>query len=212
MRPVDISRYTDNQVTYRPYGAAKEDLIQALGPFCSFCEREGFSSALDVEHIENKNQNPGKENDWDNFLLGCKNCNPIKGTKSVTGVLLPHQDNTFAAFLFLESGLIAVNPAIDHKQKTKAEKLIDLVGLDRRPGHNRYSTKDKRWEERMKAWTLANRYLDKFSAGHCDIEIIKDLALSVGFWSVWMTVFDDQPEIKMMLVNVFQGTRIEYFM
>jgi hypothetical protein len=68
MRPVDKSVYSDNQPTYNPYGNAKNDLIKALGPFCSYCERKGFSSALDVEHVEDKKNTPGKKNDWDNFL------------------------------------------------------------------------------------------------------------------------------------------------
>lgn len=211
MRPVDKAWYTDNDETYRPYGNAKDDLIKALGPFCNFCERQGFSSALDVEHIENKHEFPSKQYHWSNFLLGCKNCNPIKGTKSVVNVPLPHQNNTFVLFSYLESGLIMVNPAIDDGLKISAEKLIELVGLDRRPGHPNYSNKDKRWVERKRTWTLAKRYLTKFNQGRCDIETIKDLALANGFWSIWMDVFAEHEVIRRTLINSFTGTQTAYF-
>ena len=213
MRPVDKSLYKKNQATYNPYGNAKDDLIEALGPFCSYCERKGFSAALDVEHIEDKDLNPDKKYDRDNFLLGCKNCNPIKGCKPIdfNKILLPHLHNTFVVFSYLESGLITINPTIDDALKPKAQELMDLVGLDRLPGHANYSHKDKRWEERKKAWELANRYLAKLTNGSCDIEIIKDLAIATGFWSIWMAVFDNHTNVKVQLVSTFNGTRSEYF-
>jgi uncharacterized protein (TIGR02646 family) len=213
MRPIDKSLYTDNQATYTPYGNAKDDLFQAIGQFCSYCEREGYSSALDVEHIEDKNNNPDKQYDWDNFLLGCKNCNPIKGTKAISfdEILLPNLHNTFAIFSYLESGVIIINPKINDELKSKAQILINLVGIDRLPGHAKYSTKDKRWTERKKAWELAKRYLSKFNKGKCDIETIKDLALNCGFWSIWMTVFEDHEDVKTLLVSSFPGTRSELF-
>ena len=104
MRPVDKTRYTTNQVEYNPYGDAKPDLIAAIGKFCSYCEREGFSSALDVEHIEDKDAHPDKKFLWDNFLLACKNCNSIKGTKEIDfpNIILPHLQNTFSPFESIE--------------------------------------------------------------------------------------------------------------
>ncbi len=213
MRPVDKSQYQDNQAAYDPYGDAKDDLIGALGSFCSYCEREGFSSALDVEHIEDKHSNPYKEHDWNNFLLACKNCNSIKGTKPVSfnEILLPHLDNTFIIFSYSESGMITINATLDNVSASKAQRLMDLVGLDRIPGHADYSDKDKRWEDRKKTWELAKRYLTKFDSNRCDVETIKDLALTRGFWSVWMSVFDGHTSVKEELVNAFNGTRREYF-
>jgi hypothetical protein len=51
---------------------------------------------------------------------------------------LPHIDNTFVVFSFLESGLPDINRAIDDALKPKVQALIDLVGLDRVPGHDKY--------------------------------------------------------------------------
>ena len=213
MRPIDKSKYSENKKAYKPYGDAKDDLIKAIGPFCSYCERNGFSSALDVEHIEDKKNNPTKEYDWDNFLLACKNCNSIKGNKKINfnEIVLPDRDNTFEVFVYLESGLIIVNPSIDSELRLKAEKLIDLIGLDRYPGHESYSNKDKRWSERKEIWELANRYLNKLKEARCDIETILDLASKSGFWSIWMNVFWEYKEIKKRLVTDFNGTRSEYF-
>ncbi len=213
MRPVDKSRYTDNRDTYNPYAKAKEDLIEALGSFCSYCERKGYFSSLDVEHIEDKANNPQKKYDWGNFLLACRNCNPTKGTKPVDfdEILMPHIDNTFILFAYLESGLIGLNPSLNDILRPKAKALMDLIGLDRLPGHPKCSPKDKRWQERKKAWELAKRYLDKFNKGIGSPEIIKDLALQTGFWSIWMTVFEDHADIKTELVDAFPGTRLELF-
>jgi len=213
MRPVDKDLFTTNQITYNPYGDAKDDLILALGNFCSYCERRGYSSALDVEHIDDKDTYPNQKFNWNNFLLACKNCNSIKGTKAIEDSLMPHIDNTFTIFSYLESGLIIINTNVTAPLNldTKVQKLMNLVGLDRIPGHPNYSYKDKRWQERKKVWELSNKYLGKYKNGKCDIDTIKDLALNSGFWSIWMTIFNDKSEVKEELVNYFNGTKIEYF-
>lgn len=223
MRPVDKNLYQCNKEKYDPYGDAKEDLIKAIGPFCSYCERYGYYSALDVEHIEDKENNPSKEHDWDNFLLACKNCNPIKGNKPIKFpingtspieyeyIMLPHLDNTFELFDYLESGHIKINPSISDHLKKEAKKLIELVGLDRRPGHRDYSNKDKRYRERKKAWEMSQRYLTKYQKNNCEIEMITDLASANGFWSIWMHTFTEYPEVQKELINAFPGTRKEFF-
>lgn len=213
MRPVDKTRYTANQVEYKPYGNAKPDLIAAIGKYCSFCEREGFSSALDVEHIEYKDTHKDKEFLWDNFLLACKNCNSIKGTKEIDflNIWLPHIQDTFSPFEYLESGFIKIKDEITEPLKSKITALVDLVGLDRRPGHARYSTKDDRWQERKQAWELSKKYKQKYIAGSCDIGTIIDLSLNSGFWSIWMNSFEDFPEIRSALIGNFNGTRLINF-
>jgi len=207
MRPVDKSLFTENETTYSPYQNAKDDLILALGNFCSYCERRGYSSALDVEHINDKNAHPKQECLWSNFLLACKNCNSIKSTKLVNNSLLPHLDNTFAVFSYLDSGLIVLNPNLKSPLKEKAKNLLNLVGLDR----FKYSYKDKRWQERKKVWTLSQRYLIKYKSNYCDIETIIDLALESGFWSIWMTTFQDYSEVQEALIKSFAGTNKYYF-
>lgn len=213
MRPVDKSSYTTNQTEYNPYGDAKPILIEAIGKYCSYCEREGFSSSLDVEHIEDKSTHQDKEFLWSNFLLACKNCNSIKGTKDINfaNICLPHIEDTYSPFEYLESGYIRIKNGVTEPTLTKATELINLVGLDRRPGHISYSSKDDRWQERKQAWELSEKYKNKYIIGNCDIETIIDLSLSVGFWSIWMNTFEDFPEVQQDLVDRFSGTNKTYF-
>ena len=213
MRPLDKSLYTTNKFEYYPYGDAKQDLIEAIGSFCSYCEREGFSSSLDVEHIEDKKFNYEKEFLWSNFLLACKNCNSIKRTKKIDfdNIILPHLNNTFSVFEYLESGLIKVKDDVDEVIKLKATELVNLIGLDRRPGHCKYSSKDHRWQERKQAWELGARFRQKYIDTKCDIETIVVLALQGGFWSIWMKAFEEYPEVQKELINKFAGTRKEFF-
>ncbi|MFZ2727049.1 MAG: HNH endonuclease [Methylococcaceae bacterium] len=211
MRPVNKSLYTINQSIYNPYGTAKGDLIAAIGNFCSYCERQGFYSALDVEHIKHKDSYPLDMFKWDNFLLSCTNCNSCKGTKSVADILLPHCNNTFDVFIYLESGYIQCNPIITDELKSKAQALLNLVRLDRIPNRNGYAGHDKLWQERKQVWELAQRYLIKYQNNTCDIETIKDLALKSGFWSIWMRAFEHFPEVQKELINSFKGTRKEFF-
>lgn len=213
MRPVDKSIFKDNQVTYDPYGNAKDDLISALGSYCSYCERYGFSTSLDVEHVEDKSSHPQKETQWDNFLLACKNCNSIKGAKEVnlSNILMPHLNDTFKYLEYKESGLVGIASSCVAENTVKVQSLIDLIGLDRRPGHPRYSIKDKRWEERKKTWEIAKRYRTKYIAQTADIEMIQDLAKASGFWSIWMHAFSDCPEVQRELILAFPGTNQSCF-
>ena len=211
MRPVDKSLFQDNQESYRPYGAAKNDLISALGGFCSYCERQGFHAALAVEHIKDKSTYPELKFSWDNFLLSCTNCNSIKSTKDIDGVLLPDRDNTYDVFIYLESGFIQLKPDLNNAKKIKALALINLVGLDRIPGRSGYSGRDTLWLNRKENWEVAQRYLEKYQQHTCDIETIKDLALAQGCWSIWMQVFESHSEIQEALVNAFPGTQKIFF-
>ncbi len=213
MRPVDKSRYTANQDEYNPYGLAKPHLFLALGPYCSYCEREGFSSALDVEHIEDKDAHPDKETLWTNFLLGCKNCNSINGTTEIdfNNIILPHLQDTFIPFEYLESGYIKIKDSVTDPLKTKVDNLISLVGLDRRPGIARYSTKDTRWQERKQVWEISNKFKQKYIDGKCDVETIVILSQSLGFWSIWMNCFDNYNEVKRALIDNHLGTQLNFF-
>lgn len=126
MRPVQRGaspRTTD----FAQYSDAKADLVSHLGPYCSYCERR-IPTNLAVEHIQPKGLPAylplaGR---WDNFLLGCVNCNSSKLNKDVvlTDVLLPDRDNTFAALTYSADGTIAADGLL-------AARLLSLVGLDK---------------------------------------------------------------------------------
>ncbi len=213
MRPLDKSLFTTNQAEYKPYGNAKPDLILAIGTYCSYCEREGFSSALDVEHINCKDDNPLEEFLWSNFLLSCKNCNSIKEKKTIdyTNTILPHLHNTFFPFEYIESGYIKIKDIVTEPLRSCTHNLIKLVGLDRRPGTIDYSWKDSRWQERKQVWEISEKYKQKYIINNCDIETIVDLSKSYGFWSIWMNAFENFPEVQTELINSFVGTNKAYF-
>lgn len=212
MRPINKELFTINKTEYIPYGNAKDDLFSAIGQYCSYCERTGYSSALDVEHVKDKDSFSSLKFNWDNFILSCKNCNSIKGKKTVDNTLLPHIDDTFNVFIYLEGGYIDINRVNVIKGtdlETKTQNLINLVGLDRIPGHPKYSHKDKRWNDRKKVWELAKKYLISYEAGKINKEVIIDLAEGYGFWSIWMQIFKNHSVVKNELIEKFNGTRSE---
>ncbi|ELB2078611.1 hypothetical protein QNZ73_004754 [Vibrio parahaemolyticus] len=210
MRPVTKSRFKPSSYIYDPYGDAKDELIEAIGGYCSYCERPGYSSALDVEHIRDKDTHPNRKFLWRNFLIGCKNCNPVKSTKSILNMYFPTVQNTYEIFNYDRLGQVTVNTVLLTTQadKDRAQRLINLVGLDRRPGHPNFSKKDKRWSDRQDAYLLAEKYLPKYQSGDIDVETIVDLAKAKGFWSTWMTVFSGESAVTSKLIQDFPGTRL----
>ncbi len=70
------------------------------------------------------------------------------------------------------------------------------------------SPKDKRWLHRQEAWDLAQQakmLLSQNNNPKIRNFIIMN-AKSQGFWSVWMTVFRDDPDMLNRLIKAFPGT------
>lgn len=218
MRPVKkwVVGHVDGQIVvqehYKPYALAKPLLEANLGPYCSYCERPIDDEYLDVEHVQPKSLPEFKplEFSWNNFLLSCKRCNgpDNKGNQFVDlhKVLLPHHHNTIFAFRYSEGGLIQINPKLLPDNQTKARALLNLVGIDKRPGHPAYKQKDKRWLRRRAVWELAIKYQEKYARKEVAVDVLLDLALSRGFWSVWFYVFFDFPAVRSQLIQAFPGT------
>lgn len=209
-RPVDGA---GNPVTYANYKDARDDLIQRMGDYCSYCE-VALHSQIDVEHVLPKSLNPALELEWGNFLLACGNCNSIKGYKPVELVNFywPDQDNTLRVFVY-ERDLppqIAQDPGVD---EAKAQRTLELTGIDRSPGHAHFSDRDRRWLKRFEAWSVAAMVADLIQ--HYDSDAMRSLAVEVakgrGFWSVWFTVFRDDKDMRRRLVEEFQGTAPDCF-
>lgn len=202
------------KASYNPYGTAETVLEENLGSYCSYCEV--FSSDLDVEHVIPRSQDPSLENSWDNFLLACRRCNgkDNKGTTPVTpsDLYLPHLNNTFYALEYLEGGLVQVHSknSLTPAQKVKAQKLIDLVKLDKYPGNLKYPAgfppRDKRWSHRRTAWELAKKKKAQYDAGSLSEKDIVDYAKTKGFFSVWLTIFENDLAVRQKLINGFSGT------
>ena len=190
----------DRRMTFPEYGHAKGPLIERIGEYCSYCERPGD---LHVEHVVPKSVEDDLEKEWSNFLLGCVNCNSRKsdGNKSRDGFLWPDSDDTFGAFVYRSGGRVAVNDGLARAGHRKAEALFDLVGL----GETGTRT-DRRRHKRRQAWDKAVKVRDLIDDDNSRI-IAVEVALGTGFFSVWMTVFHDDEDMRNRLVRAFPGTR-----
>jgi len=203
------------RASYNPYGDAKEPLAANVGEYCSYCERPVSDEALAVEHVKAKSIMKYKllEFKWSNFLLACARCNGTdnKGEKDVIykNIHLPHKNNTMLSIEYGQGGFVQVhsNLIVSSPEYQKAKALIDLVGLDKCPG----KFGDNRWQRRFKVWELATKYEQKYTQEETTIEIIIDLALPRGFFSVWFTVFKNHPEIRATLIQNFAGTTVQCF-
>jgi len=226
-RPLDSS---GNPKTFKTYQDARGDLIDQLGEYCSYCEAR-LPSSLAVEHILPKFQFPDETTNWENFCLACTNCNSTKGSAiakrwdsswqylSVNSAkraarsefYWPDRDNTFRAIEYLEGGKIKVNPSLAPEEQKIAQATIEMVGLDKIPNLDP-KKQDRRWHNRREAWEKAKRSLANLR--ECDtpksLEAMRDEIVSratdKGFWSVWMTVFKNDPDMLQRLINAFPGT------
>lgn len=96
----------------------------------------------------------------------------------------------------------------------KALNLFQLVKLGNIP---KPGMKDRRFFERNEARNNAlicrNGFLKMKDEEDKEIylETIIRLAKASGFFSVWMTVFEDIKSVRTRLINDFAGTRKKYF-
>lgn len=209
MRPVQ--RGASPQATdFADYTDAKADLVSRLGPYCSYCERR-IPTNLAVEHIQPKGLPAylplaGR---WDNFLLGCINCNSSKLNKDVvlTDVLLPDRDNTFAALMYSTDGTIAADEPM-------AARLLSLVSLDK-PISRALDANGKqvaldRVAQRMEVWgkaEFAKMDIDAQPDSSVLRQYVVHLAQAEGFFSIWMTVFANDIDMRQRLIDAFPGVR-----
>ena len=192
---------------FSPYQQAKADLLDRLGKYCCYCERP---ADLHIDHIVPKSRHSELEEDWTNLVLACVNCNATKGNQneSRAGYLWPDQDDTEAAFEYCRDGIVQVRNEFSKSMRTKAKRLFHLVGLGRCPAQNPTAS-DLRWRKRREAWSIAENVRSTFEQAPDQTQMV-DLAVKVaqgiGFWSVWMAVFSDHPNICERLRDEFVGT------
>ncbi|MCI5584288.1 MAG: HNH endonuclease [Lachnospiraceae bacterium] len=221
MRPIDKgdSPYT----TIRKYQDAEPYLEEKIGRYCSFCEMR-VNSALAVEHKESKNSG-GALTDWSNLLLGCIYCNSRKGEKIKKGELnkwiWPDQDNTFLAFSYSDA-LPKLNElylkSISNEVYLRAKTIFEDLALDYRPVNlNRDKYRDKRWQTRYEVLGVAKEAKSIWERCHDNEKRmfqkknIVAMAKGYGFFSVWMMVFEKEPDIRQALIQAFPGTSLSCF-
>lgn len=222
MRPVDKG-HKDKE--YRPYTTAKRDLIEAIGPYCSYCERNILSGGA-VEHKQPKSKVRSLEYSWDNFLLGCINCNSIKSSADVNDANIrdfvwPDTDDTYHMIQY-DPVTLMPSPAdnLSDEDKERVSRLIGLVGLDRpvpKEGSLTYrKASDTRVEKRKKCAEEARSYKEMYldlveDAKPAFITTLEYIVKSSGYWSIWMHEFEDIPEMREALLHCLPGTRIDLF-
>jgi hypothetical protein len=216
VRPIERGA-SPRAMDYSDYRDAFEELVGRLGPYCSYCERR-ISTNLAVEHIQPKAlaQYAALIGRWDNFLLGCVNCNSTKKDKDVVlaDVYLPDRDNTFAVFLYREDGILEAMPSAN---ATHFQNTVDIPGLNRemRLTHDdvgRLVATDRR-SQRMEAWGQIEEALTDWQGSPTGIVKRRILAHaeSLGFFSIWMKVFEGEIEIRQGLIAAFRGTAQDCF-
>jgi uncharacterized protein (TIGR02646 family) len=219
MRPVEKSicpKANGGNKIYKPHSIAKRDLEANIDNYCSYCEV--FSSDLEVEHIVSIYQDATLRYDWDNFLLACGRCNGRDNKSArivdVNTLHLPHRNNTILSFTYLEGGVVTVNNTLEGASACAAEKMLNLIGLDKYPGNAKYSKhndNDTRWNHRRIAWELAVKYLPYFESGRLSAQDIVEFARQKGFFSIWYTVFEKHNSVKELLIQRFSGTALTCF-
>jgi uncharacterized protein (TIGR02646 family) len=217
MRPVErgsvpIDPTTGVQISFKKYGDAKPELLQRIGKYCSYCEKP-LTQLIDVEHILPKTHFPQLKTNWHNFLISCRVCNDIKGHSKIKrkDFYWTDVDNTFRILEFhLSSGAISVNHSLSITEQVIAKNTIGLLGLDRKPGHPDYKARsaDKRWQERLTTLGIAQealRDLQNNDISQMRNQIVRT-AQGQGFWSIWMTVFQNDSDMLNRFIDAFPGT------
>jgi uncharacterized protein (TIGR02646 family) len=216
MRPVQRGK-SPQQTDYSDYADAKHHLVSRLGGYCSYCERR-VATNLAVEHIQPKGLAAYKalEGRWENFLLACVNCNSTKKDKdfALLDVFLPDRDNTFAAFDYFDDGRIEASANISAANQALAKRLLSLVGLDKPIlqylDENGEQVALDRVAQRTQAWGVAVATKGEVEANPGNDALRRvavNLAKSTGFFSIWMTVFSHDSDMRNRLIDAFPGTR-----
>lgn len=215
MRPVDrgaVPQEGAQDKVYAEYPYARADLIERLGDYCSYCERQ-LETHCAIEHVQPKKGSGGQPHlavAWDNFLLACVNCNATKGHQPITlqNYFWPDADNTFRAFTYSLGGVVAINQAeLSTAEIQIARDTMELTGFHRQPADDP-QMKDRRWSSRRTVWDVAEESFNNLQI-HDSPAMRRQIVLTAlgrGYFSVWMTVFATDANMKLAFIREFPGT------
>ncbi|MEA5553139.1 hypothetical protein VB713_19545 [Anabaena cylindrica UHCC 0172] len=201
---------TGQKIIFRKFQDAKPRIVERIGHYCCYCEKP-VTNVRDVEHILPKQHYPRLQIIWHNFLISCRVCNDIKGHSLIRrkNFYWADVDNTFRIFEYHPvSAEVKVNSLLSDPEKVIAKNTLDLVGLDRKPGHPKITPADERWKERFVTVGIAQEALSDLQNNDTP-EMRKQIvrtAQGQGFWSIWMTIFKDDPDMLQRFISAFPGT------
>jgi len=193
MRPLSRGPSRRTYLTYKSY---HDDLFAAYGPFCAYCEKKDHD--LDIEHVEPKSKVPTKKTSWSNLLLACATCNrdfKKAWNHNRNGYVFPDLDETLKVFHYRGDGTIAALTAA-------AGAMRNLCGL------NRDAAISNRRDVLKRAIDTKREVL----AGIRRPEDVIGWAVTMGHWSVWVSVYHDVPAMMTLLSDPqhFPGTRAAF--
>jgi len=207
MRPVEKGEAPRH---YSKYGNARQDLKETIGPYCNYCEMR-LDNVAQVEHVQPKSKVPELALSWSNFLLACGYCNSTKSNKDIDleTDIFPDIDNPLMSIKTNGVSLEVRRDAPDEHQEM-GRKFLSLVGRDRNP----LNDSEDRWSARFDAYESIKEALDIFSR-HSNNEGIREAivlaALGHGHFSMWLSAFEDDVDMKLRLISRFKGTAIDCF-
>ena len=211
MRPVKKGKWPTNQFGYIKLPADYRDFLPDLkadiGHYCSYCECR--TRSLDVEHVIPKSINPQKlEYNWYNLLLSCPKCNrdyKKDWNPSRRGYVWPDTHDTFDIYEYHCDGSMSVNSSVAPYVRIMAQNTIDLMHLN-----STNSSDDELVDMRAEMWETANEDLEDYNIGKKLPDQVAKHAKKTGYWSIWMTVFKDHPEVTQKIADAFPGTLPKY--
>lgn len=210
MRPVTRGAAPPGAKTYEEM---RPTLVEErLGYYCSYCELK-LDHSPHAEHIVPKGAFPAWRDRWDNLLVSCNHCNSHKSDErpkpaDLDDYLWPTRDNTARAFTYTN-----VVPEVAHELTSelqcKAAKLRGLVKLS--------FPHDKRAKKRAEVFIQAQYFFSHMCSApdHALLGLLREsivkLAVSTGFFSIWMEVFASDPEMRRRFIDGFMGTAQDCF-
>lgn len=170
---------------------------------------------LAVEHIQAKSIHPALIGSWRNFVLGCSNCNSSKLAKNpaLSEVFIPDRDNTAVLFDYRQDGRLEIRQGLAASVRAVATQTLTLTGLDKVPAMtldaNERQVALDRVAQRMECWLYAEDARVEIEAqpGNEGLrQTVVKLALSSGFFSVWMRAFEHDLDMRLRFIHAFPGT------
>ncbi len=208
MRPVTRKPNTKSVSNYHDYF---DDLIENFGSYCSYCE---VKCKPDIEHVVPQSKDDSLECSWNNLLLGCPSCNrnyKKNKNESRDGYVWPDEKDTYLLFTYLPSGQIKVRVDLaDIHLIEKAQKTLELCGLDKGPADTPSGSKAWGWRDRKQAWDKAEEVKAMYILNNISLRGIVIMVTSSSNWSIWMIVFEDHPEVQKAISNAMPGTLQNY--